>query len=138
MIGLDTNVIARIVLADDPAQTQQAMAALEQARAAGETVVLGLPTLLELEWVLRAVAKLPKATVLRVFKNILETQDLQIDRDGLYRCGKVWLGLRHDGNHLKRRGARPRVGGPDFRGISSNGFGAGTGPAPAGIVVSGG
>lgn len=81
MIGLDTNVIARIVLADDPAQTRQAMAVLTQARAAGEAVVLALPTLLELEWVLRTVARLPKANVLHVFKSLLETQDLQIDQE---------------------------------------------------------
>ncbi len=35
--------------------------------------------MLELEWVLRAVAKLVKSRVLLVFKQLLETQDLQID-----------------------------------------------------------
>ncbi len=81
MLGLDTNVIARIVLADDPAQTAQALAAIAQAQARHETVVLGLPTVLELEWVLRSRARLDKAQVLRVFKALLETQDLQIDQE---------------------------------------------------------
>ena len=78
MIGLDTNVIARIVLADDAVQTRQALAVLARAQAAGETVVLSLATVLELEWVLRGVAKLAKSRVLAVFKQLLETEDLQI------------------------------------------------------------
>jgi predicted nucleic-acid-binding protein len=81
MLGLDTNVIARIVLADDPVQTAQALAAIAQAQANGETVVLGLATVLELEWVLRSRAKLDKPQVLLVFKRLLETQDLQIDHE---------------------------------------------------------
>lgn len=79
MLGLDTNVIARIVLADDPKQTQAALNRLAQAQQAGETVMLGLPTLLELEWVLRSRAKLSKPQVLRVFKRLLETKDLHIE-----------------------------------------------------------
>ena len=51
MLGLDTHVITRIVLADDPAQTAQALAAIAQAQ------------------------------VLRVFKALLETQDLHIDQE---------------------------------------------------------
>lgn len=78
MIGLDTNVIARIVLADDAVQTRQALAVLARAQAAGETVVLSLATVLELEWVLRGVAKIAKSRVLLVFKQLLETEDLQI------------------------------------------------------------
>lgn len=81
MLGLDTNVIARIVLADDSVQTAQALAAIAQAQANGETVVLGLATVLELEWVLRSRAKLDKPQVLLVFKRLLETQDLQIDHE---------------------------------------------------------
>lgn len=81
MLGLDTNVIARIVLADDAVQTAQALASIAQAQANGETVVLALATVLELEWVLRSCAKLDKPQVLLVFKRLLETQDLQIDQE---------------------------------------------------------
>jgi len=81
MLGLDTNVIARIVLADDPVQTGQARAAIAQAQAEDETVVLGLTTVLELEWVLRSSAKLDKTQVLLIFKKLLETQDLQIENE---------------------------------------------------------
>ena len=78
MIGLDTNVIARIVLGDDATQTRQALEVVEQAQAAGDVVVLALATVLELEWVLRSSAKLDKGRVLQVLKRLLETQDLLI------------------------------------------------------------
>ena len=81
MLGLDTNVIARLVLADDPVQTEQARAAIAQAQAEDETIVLALATVLELEWVLRSRAKLDKTQVLLVFKKLLETQDLQIENE---------------------------------------------------------
>ena len=80
-LGLDTNVVARLVLADDPTQTDQALAALATARHRGAVVVLGLPTVLELEWVLRSRARLDKARVLTVFKNLLEAQDLEIEQE---------------------------------------------------------
>ena len=43
--------------------------------------MLGLPTVLELEWVLRSRARLDKAAVLRVVKGLLESQDLEIDNE---------------------------------------------------------
>ena len=81
MLGLDTNVIARLVLADDAVQTEQARAAIAQAQAEDETIVLALATVLELEWVLRSRAKLDKTQVLLIFKKLLETQDLQIENE---------------------------------------------------------
>lgn len=80
-LGLDTNVVARLVLADDPTQTYQALALIQGARSAGRQLVLGLPTVLELEWVLRSCARLDKASVLRVVKGLLESQDLEIDNE---------------------------------------------------------
>lgn len=80
-LGLDTNVVARLVLADDPTQTYQAAALIRGARSAGRQLVLGLPTVLELEWVLRSRARLDKAAVLRVVKGLLESQDLEIDNE---------------------------------------------------------
>lgn len=80
-LGLDTNVVARLVLADDPTQTYQVMAALTFAREQGVALVLGLPTVLELEWVLRSRARLDKARVLMVFKSLLEAQDLEIEHE---------------------------------------------------------
>jgi predicted nucleic-acid-binding protein len=81
VLGLDANVMARLVLADDARQTQQALAALEAAQAAGEMLVLSLPTVLELEWVLRSLARLDKARVLRVLRGLLEVPALHIEHE---------------------------------------------------------
>ena len=54
MIGLDTNVIARVVLADDAVQTKQALALLESCQSKGEVVAISLSVILELEWVQRS------------------------------------------------------------------------------------
>jgi predicted nucleic-acid-binding protein len=83
MIGLDTNVIARIVLADDAAQTRQAAAVLAAAQQRGEEVSLSLPVVLELEWVLRSAAKLGKTAVITTLRHLLETELLQIENEGV-------------------------------------------------------
>jgi predicted nucleic-acid-binding protein len=82
MIGLDTNVIARIVLADDASQTRQAIAMLDAAQQRGEEVSLSLPVVLELEWVLRSAAKLGKTAVITTLRHLLETELLQIENEG--------------------------------------------------------
>jgi predicted nucleic-acid-binding protein len=82
MIGLDTNVIARIVLADDQVQTRQAAAMLADAQLRGEEVSLSLPVVLELEWVLRSAAKLSKTAVVTTLRHLLETELLQIENEG--------------------------------------------------------
>lgn len=50
MIGVDTNVLARFLLKDDPAQYRRAVAAIETA----EEITIPVTVLLELAWVLRA------------------------------------------------------------------------------------
>jgi predicted nucleic-acid-binding protein len=79
--GLDTNVIVRFLLCDDRRQAAAARAAIEQAVANGEPAVVSLVTLAETEWVLRASAKLPKADVLAVFRQLLETRDLLFESE---------------------------------------------------------
>lgn len=83
MLGLDTNVLARIVLQDDPVQTQAALDCLKRAKESGEMLVASLACLLELEWVLRSKGKLHKAQILAVFNSLLETHDLQIEGEKL-------------------------------------------------------
>ena len=83
MIGLDTNVLARIVLADDAQQTSQALELLRACDEAGEEVAVSLSVILELEWVLRSAAKLSKAAVITVFRKLLETASLRIDNEAV-------------------------------------------------------
>jgi predicted nucleic-acid-binding protein len=81
MIGLDTDVLARIVLEDDAQQSKQALKLLQACHEAGEAAAVSLSVVLELEWVLRSVAKLEKSTVIATFKKLLETAPLRIENE---------------------------------------------------------
>lgn len=83
MIGLDTNVLVRIVLEDDAQQAKQALELLQACHEAGEAVAVSLSVILELEWVMRSVAKLEKSKVIATFKTLLETAPLRIDNEAV-------------------------------------------------------
>ena len=53
MLGIDTNVVVRLVVADDADQTRRARKLIEQALSREEPVPVSLQVLLECEWVLR-------------------------------------------------------------------------------------
>jgi predicted nucleic-acid-binding protein len=84
MIGLDTNVLARIVLEDDAQQAKQALELLQACHEAGEAVAVSLSAILELEWVLRSVAKLEKSIVIATFKKLLETAPLRVENEAVF------------------------------------------------------
>lgn len=79
MRGLDTNVLVRFLLRDDPRQAKVAKAAIDEALAAGSPLFLSLLVVLETEWVLRACADLEKLAIVRVFKQLLESRDLNFE-----------------------------------------------------------
>lgn len=81
MIGLDTSVVLRLLLTDDPAQKIRAAKLIEQARRSETRVIITLAVVLEMEWVLRNSAKMSKAQVLSVFNLLLESYDIEIDNE---------------------------------------------------------
>ena len=81
MLGLDTNVILRLLLADDPVQKKRASKTIARAKATGRPVMLALAVVLELEWVLRSSARMDKAQVLAIFRLLLESYDVQIENE---------------------------------------------------------
>jgi predicted nucleic-acid-binding protein len=83
MIGLDTNVLVRIVLEDDAQQSKQALELLQACHETDEVVAVSLSVILELEWVLRSVAKLEKSIVIATFKKLLETAPLRIENEAV-------------------------------------------------------
>lgn len=54
MLGIDTNVVIRLVISDDAEQTRRARKLVEQALSDDEPVLVSLLVLLESEWVLRS------------------------------------------------------------------------------------
>jgi len=81
MFGLDTNVLVRYLLRDDPVQAEQAKSAIEAAVLGGAPVIISLLTILETEWVLRSVAKLKKQEVITTFRMLLEVRDVKIEQE---------------------------------------------------------
>ena len=81
MIGLDTNVVLRLLLNDDPDQRRRAALAMAQAKKSDITVTVTLTVVLELEWVLRSSAKMSKAQILSIFNLLLASYDIEIDNE---------------------------------------------------------
>ena len=79
MLGLDTNVLVRLLIEDDAAQTRRARKLVDTAIAEEETVLVSLPVLLETEWVLRSRYEMPPETILGLFRAALEARELAFE-----------------------------------------------------------
>jgi predicted nucleic-acid-binding protein len=79
MIGLDTSVVLRLLLSDDPAQKIRAANLIQQAKRLETRVIITLAVVLEVEWVLRSSAKMNKAQILNVFNLLLESYDVEVE-----------------------------------------------------------
>ena len=74
MIAVDTNILVRYVVNDDIEQAQQAKELLRD-----NTVFISKTVILETEWVLRGVYKLPQETVLKALLSILGLENVLVD-----------------------------------------------------------
>ena len=83
MIGLDTNVVTRLLLADDHAQTQHVVKLLKSAQANGTAVLLTLEVIQEVEWILRSNAKKTKLEFLGLARQLLEARDIEINNEAV-------------------------------------------------------
>ena len=75
MLALDTNVLARLVTNDDPAQARRAAELIDS----GEAFFVSLGVALELEWVLRGAYALDAASVVRCFESLLSLRNLHFE-----------------------------------------------------------
>lgn len=97
MIGLDTNVLLRVVLADEPEQTRRATALLERTAADGEVLHLPDIVLCELAWVLRRAAGFARADVADAIIDLLSFREFAIRDPGAVRQAAE-LHARGDGD----------------------------------------
>jgi len=74
LIAVDTNVLVRVLTADDPAQLA---AALEVMRAG--PVFLGKTVLLEIEWVLRFAYQMSRAAIGGALRGLIAYRDLDLE-----------------------------------------------------------
>ncbi len=82
MIGLDTNILARYLTQDDPAQSRRANAVIAEATRRGDRCAVNTIVLCELVWVLRDAYGVDRDTVVTTLEQILDTAQFVIeDRD---------------------------------------------------------
>ena len=79
MLGIDTNVVVRLLVADDAEQSRRAVRLVDQAVSRGEPVLISLPVLNETEWGLRSRYGLDKEAVLGVFRAALQARELSFE-----------------------------------------------------------
>lgn len=79
MIGLDTNVLARYLVEDDPEQCRRATALVDRALAEGDRLFVPQIVLCELVWVLDSAYGYPRQEIVSVLRDLLRTRQLVIE-----------------------------------------------------------
>jgi predicted nucleic-acid-binding protein len=85
MIGLDTNVVVRYLVQDEPKQSEQANRIIEKAVVDGETLGISQVTLCEIVWVLERCYSVSKKELIDVLKQLLQTQQIRVEHDAIAR-----------------------------------------------------
>ena len=80
MIAIDTNVLVRLLVVDDPKQCDAARALVESQR-----VLILRTVLLEAEWVLRSRFGLERSLIHRFFAELAETSGVEIEAESATR-----------------------------------------------------
>jgi predicted nucleic-acid-binding protein len=88
VIGLDTNVIVRYLVQDDPLQAEIATRIFETRLSATARGFVSAVTLREVVWVLKRGYKRPKPELCSVIRALLEADELEIEHRDL-----VWRAL---------------------------------------------
>lgn len=78
MTGLDTNVLVRFLVQDDPTQAALATQAIE-ALTEVDPGFVSREVMVELVWVLERAYDLPRESIARAIDGLLEAQELQIE-----------------------------------------------------------
>jgi predicted nucleic-acid-binding protein len=79
MLGIDTNVVIRLIVSDNVEQTRRARRLVEQALNRDEIVLVSLLVLLESEWVLRSRYRFDREALLAIFRALLEARELSFE-----------------------------------------------------------
>jgi predicted nucleic-acid-binding protein len=81
MAALDTNVLVRYIVQDDPAQYAAAKRLISRCVAEGQTLFVPVTVVLELEWVLRSNFEFAKDDVLRTLSSLLSAAELAFESE---------------------------------------------------------
>ena len=89
MIGLDTNVLVRYIVRDDPKQTAVATEVIEKCCTLEAPGWINLIVVCELTWVLQRVYNHPRGSIAGVLETILTSNELKVES-----ADTVWQALR--------------------------------------------
>jgi predicted nucleic-acid-binding protein len=81
MIGLDTNVLLRYIVQDDPVQTPRASEILEEQLTEQEPGFVSLVTILEIVWVLRSLYKQSWPDIANEIEMLLAADTLEVQNE---------------------------------------------------------
>ena len=97
MIGIDTNILARILVADDPVQTEQATRFLKERCSPEDPGFINCIVLAELVWVLQSLYRYSRANVALAVEQLLASEDLQIEaREQVWKALKIYRSVNCD------------------------------------------
>lgn len=85
MIGLDTNVVVRYLVQDEPDQSATASTVIE-ALTVQDPGFLSLVTVVELYWVLRRVYKISTTRCAELVEGLLDARELRVGQDSIVRA----------------------------------------------------
>ncbi len=85
MIGLDTNVVVRYLVQDEPDQSAAASTVID-ALTEKDPGFLSLVTVVELYWVLRRAYKISTARCAELVEGLLDARELRVDQDSIVRA----------------------------------------------------
>lgn len=98
MIGVDTNLLVRILVEDDAEQLKRARTLLEETAERSETAFVADIVLAELEWVLEDAYNVPRARILEALQSLVGSERFDFEDRGrvvdaleLYQSGKAEL-----------------------------------------------
>jgi len=83
MIGLDTNILVRYLIQDDPEQSRKAADEIENGLAKGHMFHIADIVLCELVWVLETAYGYDRQEIVPVLENILRTKQFQFENKDL-------------------------------------------------------
>ena len=81
MIGLDTNIVLRYLLQDDPKQTRQANHIIDRQMSERNPGFISLVTVLEIVWVLRSLLKRTPSQVAAHVEQVLAADSLEVQNE---------------------------------------------------------
>ena len=92
MAALDTNVLVRFLVKDDPAQLAAAKALISRSVTEGEALFVPVTVALELEWVLRSNFGFAKAEVVQTLSQLLGTSEMRFESESALELALVLYG----------------------------------------------